>query len=82
MQVRYRTHLRLVRSGAMQAMIDGKEVLLRQFVRPLDKHALSAARFQGRPRNGRTIGPEACRLQVAMDLHLHGLGSTAGSKAA
>ena len=51
MQVRDGSHLRLVGFRAVQAVVDRKEMLLRQLVRPFDQYPFAAAHLKCRSRH-------------------------------
>ena len=72
-QVSHGAGLRLIAFGPVKPVVNGQEVLLRQFVRPLHEQPIAAARFKRGPGNGAAIRPEARRFQIAMDLHFQGL---------
>jgi hypothetical protein len=63
-------HLGLVRFGAVNTVVDGQEMRLRELIDPLHEHALTAARFKTRSGQTGCVSPKASWFQVAVQFAL------------
>src|SRR5580700_9125602 len=67
------SHLGLVGARSGKVVVDGKKMLGRKLVDPLDQNFLSAANVEGRSGKPGSETPHSSWFQIAMDFHLERL---------